>query len=162
MTCSKNGTADSRLVAGYTTREHLLLDLDAGSRGDAEWLANYVMKNYPEVGDCILLKTSRGWHLVFDNRIGYNKACTIIEHLAEQGYLEPNYVRIRKFRVDMTLRVSGRWETTGYRPPPKLICRIHNPWNRRHDGLIKTYLAVWTAFQLPPVLRTEVETHNHH
>jgi hypothetical protein len=162
MISSKCTTANSLLIIGYTTRRHLLLDLDNTSEDKVNWLANMIMDEWPEVGDCLVLCSSesplqvelkyswdnRPWirvtrsnyHLVFDNIIGYNKACKIIETLEGLNILQRDYSKIRAFRGDMTLRVSEAALSTGVKPAPKKVMWILQMGNKMHDRMIDEYL----------------------
>ena len=156
------------LIVGYTTRQHLLLDLDDTSFNKARRLALMIMREWPEVGDCLIMSSSRkhlnvglkyswnnhpwmsressNFHLVFNNRIGYNKCCTICETLAELGALNKDYAKIRTFRGDMTLRVSPQNLSTGaVKPQPFTIGFIMNRATERRDGMIGVYSAFLDA-----------------
>lgn len=163
MTSSKSSTASSLLIVGYTTRRHLLLDLDNTSLEKANRLANMIMDEWPEVGDCLVLRSSESplrievkyswnnqpwisvtrssYHLVFDNVIGYNKACRICETLAELKILQRDYMRIRQFRGDMTLRVSEAALSTGVKPAPKPVEYLINTRQKWRDRRIDEYLS---------------------
>lgn len=167
MTSSKCTTANSLLIVGYTTRKHLLLDLDNTSEDKVNWLANMIMDEWPEVGDCLVLCSSesplqvelkyswdnRPWirvtrsnyHLVFDNIIGYNKACKIIETLEGLNILQRDYSKIRAFRGDMTLRVSESVLSTSVKPAPEKVMWILQMGNKMHDRMIDEYLAFHDA-----------------
>lgn len=151
------------MIIGYTTRRHLLLDLDDTSLEKARRLAYLIMGEWPEVGDCLILRSSEAplkvrlryswnnwpwisvtrhsFHLVFDNIIGYNKACRICETLAGLNTLERDYLRIRTFRGDMTLRVSETNLSTGVKPPPEPVEYLFNTIHKGSDGMIEDYLA---------------------
>ena len=153
---------DKRLILGYTSREHLLIDFDNCSLIQVFKLTMMLISEYPEIGDCLIVKSSvsskpyvlehddRGipkikwlkdnYHLIGDNNIGYNKCCKIIEVLANLGIINEEYVRIRKFRNDMTLRISSVIQTTNIKQSPNPIIHIHNNKSSRHDGLINEYL----------------------
>ena len=163
MTCSTN-PLEPNLIIGYTTRTHLLLDLDDTSYIKAHRLAAQIQATWPKVGDCLIVKSSPklldisvkyswnnhpwmkrvsdNYHLVFDNNIGYNSCCRVCEVLAELNILNRDYVKIRTFRGDMTLRVGHQNMSTGTvkpAPEPKLV--IYNYNCIQHDGMIIKYLA---------------------
>jgi len=151
------------LIVGYTTREHLLLDLDETSASRACKLADLIMESWPDVGDCLVVESStpsqrdylrydsqgRPWlrwvyqnfHLVFDAPVGYDRCVAIIDTLVDLDILAPEYKQIRLFRGDMTLRTSAKWLHHRTIPPPKPILSISN--NKRHVeyGNIEKYLA---------------------
>jgi len=136
------------LITGYTTRDHLLLDLDDTTLGKATHVIQLIMNRWPEVGDCLILISSSkpqrielrySWnnspymkregdhfHLVFDGRIGWNKCCHICETLAGLKILEKDYEKIRTFRGDMTLRVSGATLLSGHKAAPYCLVGIRN------------------------------------
>lgn len=119
---------------------------------------------YPEVGDCLLLSTNnneyrldlkynnfqrpyhklnyRGYHAVFDNLIGYNKCCKIIEILAELRILNKDYSDIRRFRGDMTLRITPKVLKYSYKDYPKILFELVNENKKRKDGYILKYVRV--------------------
>jgi hypothetical protein len=145
--------ARPHLVLGYTTRSHLLLDLDNCSLLQAVGLAKLVMASWHQVGDCLvvlssvsplvpaypehyhdgvkLARTCSSYHLVFSAPIGYEACMEIIEVLAGLDVLNKDYVKIRQFRGDMTLRTSHRAEmkrTVMVPRPVKIL------WNRKARG----------------------------
>lgn len=137
-------------VFGYTTREHLLLDLDNTSYIKVRYLIDLIMQDYPYVGDCIILLSSQpeylekwnypfleqpkhitkrhNYHAVFNNIIEYEKACHIIEILAELDAVNHDYVNIRTMRQDMTLRTSKIVNVEHVKPRPVFIEYIQNPY----------------------------------
>lgn len=80
------------------------------------------------------------FHLVFDNAIGYNLSCRICKVLAGIGILERDYVKIREFRGDMTLRVGPAVLTEETKPVPVDLHQVFNPGETRTDGYITTYM----------------------
>jgi len=130
MMSSENSRLKPLFVIGYTTRRHLLIDLDDTTKEKAMRITKMIQKEWPEVGSCLLMLSSTGKdrelikysnyqrpfhkrdrqniHLVFDNLIGYNKCCKICQVLAELRIVNKAYTDIRKFRGDMTLRVSPK------------------------------------------------------
>jgi hypothetical protein len=129
------------LIVGYTTRSHLLLDLDETSYYDVVRLARIIMRNYPDVGNCLVVESStpsirtylkyddkgvpherlayQNFHLVFDSPVGYDRCVAIIDTLVELNILAPEYKQIRMFRGDMTLRVSQKILHHRIIPAPK-------------------------------------------
>ena len=149
-------------VLGYTTRRHLILDLDNTTLFLARWVVRKIMTEWPKVGDCIILKSSEkpdqirlihnkwgrpllyhdriNYHLVFDNGIGYNSCVRICRVLAGLGILNPDYVKIRQFRGDMTLRVGTLITYNEVKYPPVYLAKLHNRFTVRRDGFIGQYL----------------------
>lgn len=97
------------------------------------------MLDYSKVGDCLIVKTDKGFHLIFDNSIGYNLATTIIKTLALKGVLNKDYEKIRGFRGDMTLRTSPAILTNKVKPCPTIVCYLDNVFTSRHDMNILEY-----------------------
>lgn len=172
-------------LIGYTTREHLLLDLDNTTQERAHKLTAMIQSEWPQVGDCLILLSStnpltvniryswngRPWittfrnnyHLVFDNIIGYNTACKICETLAELGVLNADYTKIRRFRGDMTLRVSCENQSTGgVKPPPEPVEYLLNTAQKWRDRKIEDYLAFRSAaLGLSPAAKMVAEVRAH-
>ena len=153
------------LNIGYTTRRHLLLDLDKTTLTKAAALVRLIIRDYPEVGDCLILRSSEGdgristkhdnyqrpyhkldgdsFHLVFSGDIGYNKCCRIIEALAGCYILNKDYVKLREFRGDMTLRISPQHLSTGkIKPAPVCVAGVLNKKYRGDGEGIADYLRV--------------------
>jgi len=150
------------LIVGYTTRSHLLLDLDETSIYDVERLAKLIIESYPDVGNCLIVESStpsfnsylkhddkgvphekwtyQNFHLVFDAPIGYERCLAIIDDLVDLDVLAPEYKQIRMFRGDMTLRVSEKVLHHRVIPAPKPICIITNKHFPVPEGNIGSYL----------------------
>lgn len=162
-------SSESRLprglpIVGYTTRRHLILDLDNTTRYGARAITKKIQWEWPKVGDCLILSSSvkpdrvrlifnkwgrplvvhdrRNFHLIFDNGIGYNLSCRICRVLAGLGILNPDYVRIREFRGDMTLRISPAVLYNEIKPIPSIVAWVYNDYTTRRDGYIRHYLRV--------------------
>ncbi len=133
------------LVSGYSTRDHLILDLDNTTKTKALKLLEQIIQAFPQVGCCLVLRSSShnttwldytvdsrprlcrwlaGYHGVFDSFIGYDECCRIDEILAGLGILNKDYMTIRKWRGDQTLRVSRKNLQT---PQPRMVGWIHAP-----------------------------------
>lgn len=158
----KRNTSEPLPILGYTTRRHLILDLDNSTLEKTIRISKLIMRDYNKVGDCVIMRSSKGsgkeylrytrmgralriykrdnYHLVFDNGIGYNTSCRICAVLASIGILNKDYVRIREFRGDMTLRVSSSILLAGNKPVPVQVAYVHNPYTLRKDGWILYYL----------------------
>lgn len=118
--------ADGKLIGGYTTKDHLLLDLDHCWRSKAEKVARMIMREYPEVGCCLLVQSSNeGFHLVFSRKMAWSRICHVSKVLASLGTLNRDYIRIREFRHDLTLRVTPIDRGQGVQPQPKVLDIIH-------------------------------------
>jgi hypothetical protein len=161
MTCSKKPTGEPGLILGYTTRRHLLLDLDNTGLDYALRIVSLIFREWPEVGDCLVLESTTqpdqvrlaynkwgrplvihdrpNYHLVFDNLIGYNQAASICRVLAALGVLEEDYDKIREFRGDMTLRVSHAVLLEQVKPVPREAAYSINMRANHSDGYIGEY-----------------------
>jgi hypothetical protein len=140
---------------GYTTRNHLCLDLDNTSYFKVKSLVNLLMCSYPEIGDCIILLSSSGklklkwnyppckmptltvkrenYHVVFNNNLPYETCCKIIETLAFLDVISEEFIRIREMRNDMTLRVSKTVNATYTKPKPLWMEYVYN-YNCKEKG----------------------------
>lgn len=149
-------------VLGYTTRNHLCIDLDNTSYPKVLGLVQMIMKYYPYVGHaCIMLSSTRkfkqqinytppnglrvqtvrnNYHVIFDNFISYEASCKIIETLAHLDVIDKEYIRIREMRNDMTLRTNKTVLTTGIKDAPKFLCWIKNIHERKKGYGIDQYL----------------------
>ena len=159
---STRSAPEPDLIIGYTTRRHLLLDLDRTTLTKVPMLTRMIRAQWPEVGDALIMRSSEGsgridlkydnyhrpyhkldgdsYHLIFDNTIGYNKCCRIIEALAGVHILNRDYVKLRTFRGDMTLRVSPQVLASGVKPAPVAIVGIKNEQSRGSGDGIAQYL----------------------
>jgi hypothetical protein len=164
MISSKNILPKPALIVGYTTRRHLMLDLDNASLGKVCAMAKQIMHSWPELGSCLVVQSSErptkvelkyswnnqpwikrtgsNFHLVFNNDVGYNKIATICETLGTLNILEGSFMKMRKFRGDLTLRVSPSVLTTGIKPAPVPIVGLRNKEATREDGEILEYLRI--------------------
>lgn len=153
------------LNIGYTTRNHLCLDLDKTSTYKATKLINILMNEYPELGDALLLVSSSTYkaityyvevhrlthsthpaqniHVIFSNTVPYEHSCRIIEALARLDVVNQQYVHIRQMRNDMTLRVSRTELTDHTKPKPKPITYIVNPNSPKIDEGILNYQTLY-------------------
>jgi hypothetical protein len=135
-------------IVGYTTRQHLLLDLDNTNERKAIKLQGFIQRSWPEVGTALLVQTRAdrtevdigykhlphpvpvilvyhgSYHLVFDNFIGYKRATDIILALVNLNILPQAYADIRKFRGDMTLRISKKVGKDDIAMVPRPVCYL--------------------------------------
>jgi hypothetical protein len=167
MTLLKSHTKINGLIIGYTTSDHLLLDLDETSLSAVSNLAVLLIKEYPEIGHILILSTSKptknkyikfdakglphdclsyqNFHIVTDNIIGYKKCLEIIDCLVGLNVLQPEYKEIRHFRGDMTLRVSPKPLVNRIVPAPKIEAIIINRICKRHDRKIIEFAEFFNA-----------------
>lgn len=147
---------------GYTTREHLCIDLDNTSKRKVFGLVELIMQYYPCVGHCLILKSSspsfkyvvkyvhgegikmlttrHNFHVIFDNIIGYDECCHIIETLAHLGVINEEYIRIRRFRNDMTVRVSKTVLLDTVKEAPTPVAYVQNGMEKKRGEGIDRYL----------------------
>jgi hypothetical protein len=167
MMSSKPNTQINGLIIGYTTKEHLLLDLDETSLSAVSNLAILLIKQYPEIGHVLILSTSKpaktkyikfdakglphdclsyqNFHMVTDNIIGYHKCLEIIDVLVGLNVLQPEYKEIRQFRGDMTLRVSPKPLKGRLVDSPKIEMLIINRLTKKHDHKITEFAEFYNA-----------------
>ena len=107
-------------VAGYTTRDHLILDLDGSkSTSKAVKLVRLIQAEFPDVGSCLICESSAGkHHAIFNNRLAWSRVLHICRVLAGLDTLDRNFIKIRSFREDLTLRVTAVARSLGDHGPP--------------------------------------------
>lgn len=131
---------DSCLVVGYTTQDHLLVDLDRCSYSRAKSIAITIMTEWTELGSVLLVRSSPlHYHLIFDKRVAWERLVHIIEVLADIGYVQKNYAQVRTFRRDLTLRISEKKGVDRLRPVPEPICIIHHSYTDVPSHGIRAY-----------------------
>jgi hypothetical protein len=157
----------NNLIVGYTTKEHLLLDLDETDIYKVTRLTKMLINEYPEVGDVLILQSStpskmdytkfdkkglpiqrftyQNFHLVTDNIVSYERILEIVDCLVELDVLQPEYRQIRQFRGDMTLRTSHKPLVNRTVPPPCLITIVHNHICPYRDHKIDQFLSFLRA-----------------
>lgn len=98
-----------RTICGYTTKEHLILDLDkTHSLWATEKLVHMIQSEYPDVGDCLISQSSYdGYHCIFDNKISWQRIMHISQTLTSLDIVNRNFTKVRSFREDLTLRISS-------------------------------------------------------
>jgi hypothetical protein len=129
---------DGRLIGGYTTRDHLLLDLDTAFVSKALSIAHMVIHDYPDVGNCLVLQSSaHGFHHVYGARLGWSRIVHVTETLAGLHILNADYMKIRKFRHDLTLRINTVDRGKGVQPEPNVICTVPNYGNPCMSGIME-------------------------
>lgn len=139
-----------------------MLDLDDTTLHKVLWLSKQLMKTYNKVGDCLIVQSSSGdnrktlkytstskpyltfnrpsYHLIYDNKIGYNLCVRIIQGLANLGIIESSFIFMRNFRGDITLRTSPTIQTGDIKPIPHPVEYVPNPYTKRSDRCIRDYL----------------------
>jgi len=161
ITYSNFNHHDNRLIVGYTTTEHLLLDLDDTSIDDVIGLVRLLVQSYPEIGSCLIIQSStrktdssmrinrhgiptqkfkgNSYHIVANNKITYARAVQIFSTLVELNILDTAHKRIRGFRGDMTLRVSPMVCTNQIKPIPIDVAYVMNLKHDNGDNMIDVY-----------------------
>src|SRR5258708_8197588 len=141
----------NKIVVGYTTQTHLLVDLDNCSWVKAQAAAKLIMHSYRMVGDCLIVESSPAhYHLVFDDRLEWDTIVHIIEVIADLQLVQENFRQVRTFRRDITLRVSDKIGAVRYHaiPQPKLILQTGHMCDGFHG--IRQYLDILNAFNPVP------------
>jgi hypothetical protein len=141
-------TEKPTFILGHTTRSYLLLDLDGTTLHNVLGLIREIMATWRNVGDALIMYSSKctgdavavwhpnsnrfsrhgrqNFHVIFSNAIGYARAVKIILTLFEFGVLNEDYVDIRTFRGDMTLRVSSKVLQERTMPKPRPVAYVEN------------------------------------
>jgi hypothetical protein len=111
-------------VAGYSARQHLILDLDSSkSTSKAVKLVRLIQQEYPDVGSCLICQSSvEKHHAIFNARLSWSRIMHICRTLTafsdRNTILDSNFIKIRSFREDLTLRVSPVARSLGDHGPP--------------------------------------------
>lgn len=138
---------NEKYIIGFSTQDYFLLDLDNTSYEKVYRLSKMLIKEYKlksalicksssnheitYIDNCLRHETEGSYHIIFSKKIGYEKICQIIETLTVFGILEKDYLQIREWRGDITLRVSPD-NSNEYRPIPRPIKYI-NRWGTKTD-----------------------------
>lgn len=161
-TMSSKKPISNRIVAGYSTRTHLLLDVDNTQMPKVLLLTQYLQREYPHVGNALLvlsslhtpqqtlyympqtapipLQIANCYHVVFDNTIGYNSCDYILRVLTGLDVFKKMADKLRGLRCCMTLRISPKIKMVGIDPCPYPLFILDSPYTSRHDGMINEYL----------------------
>jgi hypothetical protein len=139
---------NGKLICGYTAKNQLLIDLDNCSYYKAYCLARMIQREWPFVGDCLIVRCAPdSHHLVFSSRISWSKISRILDVLCGLKILEKDYMKIRKFRRDLTLRISPKLTEDKNRGTPIPIAYLLNGKKNRGDNLILNYLEALSCFK---------------
>jgi len=152
-----------KLIIGYTTSQHLCIDLDDTSLYKVTKLVQLMQHDYPELGNALIMHSStrnvehfvrinrhgipihtfkrESFHVIFNNKIGSTRCWEIIGTLIDLGIEPPQVRQIRARRRDMTLRVSPMVLNTGIKRAPVPYRTVPSCYYGKQDGMIKQYLA---------------------
>jgi len=135
-------------ISGYTTKQHLLLDIDEQPLSRVVKLADMLQKEYPQLGDYIILKSSiESYHIVYGSFVPWKLIINIIDMLWQLGIIEKEVRDVREFRGDLTLRISPRTLTTGEQPTPEIVhTSIQDPLSEERVKGIRHYLMQLVTF----------------
>lgn len=155
---------------GFSTPDYLLVDLDNADRVKALGVADMIYSEYPEVGNCLMRRSSapqkyrkvmwdretglltfvtmkEGWHLIFGGRIGIGKVIKISNLLEELGIVDEDSTAIRRRRGDNTLRITNykpyECDGRGLAEDCILVKYVDEDW--ADEGIFK-YLRVASLF----------------
>jgi hypothetical protein len=130
-------------VAGYTTRDHLILDLDGSkSTSKAIKLVKLIQREYPEVGSCLICESSAGkHHAIFNARLSWSRILSICRVLAGLNTLDKNFIKVRSFREDLTLRVTPIARSLGDHDAPIPVAFIRSEGAHTGFSGIDCYLS---------------------
>jgi hypothetical protein len=138
-----------RSVAGYSTHDHLILDLDGSkSTSKAVRLVRLIQAEYPDVGSCLICESSAGkHHAIFNGRLPWSRVLHICRALAGLGALDKNFIKIRSFREDLTLRVSPVARSLGYYEAPVPVAFVRSEGAHTGFSGIDCYLKALLSSQ---------------
>jgi hypothetical protein len=107
-------------IGGYSTRKHLILDLDGSkSVSKAVKLVRLIQAEYPDVGSCLICESSPfKHHAIFNARLSWGRILHICRALTGLGALDKNFIKVRSFRQDLTLRVTAIARSLGDHEAP--------------------------------------------
>jgi hypothetical protein len=120
----------------------LILDLDGSkSTSKAAKLVRFIQREFPDVGSCLICESSAGkHHAIFNARLSWSRVLHICRALAGLGALDKNFIKIRSFREDLTLRVTPVARSLGYYEAPVPVALIRSQGTRRGFSGIDCYL----------------------
>lgn len=146
----------SNLVCGYTCQDHLLVDLDDCNFRKAKRLTLMIMREYPDLGDVLIVRSSDAhYHLIFGSIVSWERLIQVIETLAVLGIVQKAYAQVRTFRRDLTLRISGKNGEDKIRPVPEPV-RFITRWNNEKERAgIERYMWTLKAFRDCPYPESE-------
>ena len=167
MTLSECITDKPVLIVGYTTREHLLLDLDNTTLHKVLGLVRLIIHSYPYVGNALIVLSSMQekdypirisrhgiprknfrkacFHVIFDNVIGYNRCVKIIQTMVNLNVLAHVFTRIRSFRGDMTIRISPLVFSDSIKEQPQPLIYMFNKHTDHRNYKVLDYLSLWSC-----------------
>ena len=155
-------------IVGYTTKEHLILDLDkTHSLYATERLVRIIQQEFFDVGDCLISQSSYdGFHCIFDNKMSWKRILHIASTLQGLQIVNRNFVKVRRFREDLTLRISSidRGREKSEAPKPMKVI-LQNPFpfpayyslewysHQKFSGIFEylTCLSVFRAIEPIPI-----------
>ena len=159
--------APDYIVSGYSSRHHLLLDLDNTTPYKAIKLTEWILSKWKDLHACLLMISStqddigifymvrdgnvlphvsvRRWniHAIFDGWQSTKQVRRRMTTLSDIGVISKVYHDISKFRNSMTLRISSKLAEDRYRPVPAYLTYLGNP---EPQGGIAEYLVQWQTF----------------
>ena len=134
------------LVCGYSTQDHLLVDLDNCSLWQAEQIAKMIIQEWQTVGDCLVVESSSNhYHLVYDSALNWQQIYDITQTLGTLGIVEKNFMWVRELRHDLTLRISPKKYRDKTSPTPLPVMLIGENEPEKSYGIHK-YLRCLEAF----------------
>jgi hypothetical protein len=152
------------MIFGYTTRRHLLLDLDNKSLKQAIFITKSVTNTY-DLGDALILISSQkeedfgiryiqnevqlyhirpySFHVVFDKYKDWQYLQKVISTLAELGVVEESFNEVRTWRGDLTLRISPKLPKVPFSPVPVYyVYSSDNYHGRGNYGIMDYYMTL--------------------
>lgn len=142
-TNDRNGS----MVTAYTTTRHLLVDLDDSTLFQSTGLAILLSKEYPDLGDCLVVSCGdNSHHLVFDNILDFDYLNRVIRLLWDFRYVNDEVRYFRDHRGDFSLRVSEKLTVDEDKQIPRPVYYISNNQTPQRDYQMKNYLELLALF----------------
>lgn len=157
-----------KVISAYSTSQHLCIDLDGAHLSQVEGIAKLIQTEYSEVSNCLIVKSSdavvvhkrhelypwltisethrESYHLIFDGEMSYEKCMNIITTLAGCDVLNKQYLFVREWRGDMSLRVSRKLTIQRDAPPPQPVKFIRGRQQYSRTHMIDYYLATLSTY----------------
>jgi len=161
MTLSNLLLHDNKIIVGYTTTKHFMLDLDNTSLDKVLGLAKLLRENYRDIGNMLIMQSSisekdigtkigrdgiprhgfkgNNYHLIGNNIMHRARITHIINTLVDLNILSHRYRTIRSFRGDITLRVSPMVLSNGIKQEPIPVAYLDVKTSSKQDGMIDEY-----------------------
>jgi hypothetical protein len=90
-------------------------------------LVRLVQREFPDIGSCLICESSAGkHHAIFNARLSWSRILHICRVLEGLDTLDRNFIKIRSFREDLTLRVTPVGRSLGYYEAPVPVAFVRS------------------------------------